>query len=607
MARIDVDFTGGGKKNVVKETVIPPERAGLKTFINILVTILTAVIAFYFMLPPVNFKAPEFYLYLLIVFCSYIASSAITSKAIVRPEYMPYVKRNSLVPIILIVVVGVIFAGGYISSATLLRAKAYSRILKIEETDFSKSVTVIDSLSGFKNVPMIDAAAAGKLADKTLGDLYLESLESQFEVDYDYSTQINYKQSPVRVFPLRYGDIFKWLSNRAEGLPGYIIVNMNTQKADMVMTEGGIKYSPSEHFGRLLKRHLRFSYPTYIFGQPALEINEDGRPYWICERMDKKVGLLGGDDVVGAVFVDAINGEHKYYDIEEIKSGVSKDGENLSWVDQIYPADLLMKQYNFFGKFSNGFFNSIIGQSGVKLTTDGYNYLALHDDVYMYTGVTSASSDQSIIGFALINQRTKEAFFYQTSGATEKAAMESAEGIVSDKGWKATFPLLLNLDGEATYFMSLKDNNNVIKSYAMVNVSQYSDAVRSPSDDNPDLKACITAYVSKLAARGVHLNIDLTGTAPGGSSGGDTPTQETKEVSGSIAEIRPAVISGNTVYFIRLQNSKTYYTASAADFGSLPVILNVGDYVTITVPMSDAGIVQAKDIKLSVPQTEQAG
>ncbi|HPP68002.1 MAG TPA: hypothetical protein PLU77_02825, partial [Clostridiales bacterium] len=155
MASIDVDFTGGGKKNVVKETVIPPERAGLKTFINILVTILTAVIAFYFMLPPVNFKAPEFYLYLLIVFGSYIASSAITSKAIVRPEYMPYVKRNSLVPIILIVVVGVIFAGGYISSATLFRAKAYSRILKIEKTDFSKSVTVIDSLSGFKNVPMI--------------------------------------------------------------------------------------------------------------------------------------------------------------------------------------------------------------------------------------------------------------------------------------------------------------------------------------------------------------------------------------------------------------------------------------------------------------------
>lgn len=602
MARIDVDFSGGAGKRASDSTVIPPERAGLKTFINILVTLITAIVAFYFMLPPLNFKAPEFYIYLAIVFGSYIVSSLVTSRAIIRPEYVPYVKRNSIVAIILLVILGVIFVGGYLSSATLFRAKAYSRMLNVEETDFSKSVTVIDSLSGFKNVPMIDAAAAEKLADKTLGDLYLESLESQFEVDYAYSTQINYKQNPVRVFPLRYGDIFKWIKNRTSGLPGYIIVNMNTQAADMIMVEGGIKYSPAEHFGRLLKRHLRMSYPTYLFGQPALEINEDGRPYWICERLDKKVGLIGGDDVIGAVFVDAITGEHVYYDNAEIQSGTSKNGESLSWVDQIYPADLLVKQYNFFGKFSNGFFNSIIGQSGVKLTTQGYNYLALHDDVYMYTGVTSANSDQSIIGFVLINQRTKQAYFYQTTGATEMAAMESAEGIVSDKGWKATFPLLLNLDGEATYFMSLKDTNNVIKSYAMVNVNQYSDAVRSPSDDNPDLKACIMAYMNKLSARGVNLSINLTGSAPGGSSGGDTPVIETKEISGAITEIRPAVIGGNTVYFIKIQGSDSYYTASAADFDSLPVILNVGDYITITAEDSKAAVIQAKDIKRSSPQ-----
>ena len=93
--------------------------------------------------------------------------------------------------------------------------------------------------------------------------------------------------------------------------------------------------------------------------------------------------------------------------------------------------------------------------------------------VYMYTGITSAGGDQSNVGFLLSNQRTKETRYYHAPGAIEESARDSAEGVVQDLRYTTTFPLLLNVAGEPTYFMSLKDASQLVKMYAMVNVEQY--------------------------------------------------------------------------------------------------------------------------------------
>ena len=177
----------------------------------------------------------------------------------------------------------------------------------------------------------------------------------------------------------------------------------------------------------------------------------------------KTIGLFGGRDIQGAVLCDAITGESVYYDISEVPT----------WVDNVYTPALIMEQYDYHGTLVNGFINSILGQRGVTVTTEGYNYIALNDDVYVYTGITSANADQSNLGFLLSNQRTKETKFYDAPGATEYAAMASAQGVVQDLGYVATFPLLLNIAGEPTYFIPLKDATNLVKSYAMVNVAQY--------------------------------------------------------------------------------------------------------------------------------------
>lgn len=602
MDPIKVDFSGKGKP---KEVVIPPDKKILKLIINIIVTLIGGAVAYYLMLPALNFKAMEFYYFIAVVIAIYIGMTFLTSKAFIKPEYIAYVKKQSIVPIAIGLVFALVLGIGYLTSAALFRAKAYSRIIEVETENFGESedsITTITSLEDFSSVPMIDKDVALNLANKKLGDL--SQWVSQFVIDETYSTQINYKGNPYRIFPLKYGDVFKWIKNTRDGLPAYLAVNMYTQEANAVVLEDmqlpNIKVSTSEYFNEKLARVLRFAYPTYMFGTPSLEIDENGHPWWVCERIDKTVGLIGGSDVIGVVLVDACDKNNiEYYDIETVKNN-----EAIQWIDQIYSEDLLVQQYNYYGKYSGGFINAYIGQSGVVSTTSGSSYIASGDDVWLYTGVTSVTNDDSIVGFAIINQRTKEAVFQRISGTTEAGAEISAEGIVADKGWDATFPILLNIDSEATYFMALKDNN-VVKSYAMVSVERVQDAVRSEDDDNPDLEACLKAYVNKVKASTkkvleINYNAVLPDAIGGEDSGNADNSNETQAkietITGVITDIRPVVINGNSVYYIAVDGQATYYSISAADDETV-VILNVGDTVKISYKTAEGNIIAAKSVE----------
>jgi len=606
MEPIKVDFSDGGRKKSVKSVLIPPERAGLKIVINIIVMLLTAGIAYYFLLPPLNPHDYKFYTYIGIVLASYVASAFITSGAFAKPEYMPYVKRRATIPVIIAVIVGLVVLVGYLVSCPFFRAKSFSRILTIENADFADTVSVIDSMSDFNNVALIDSDAAAALADKTLGDFAALDLESQFELLTADSTQINFRGSPYRIYPLRYGDIFKWFlnsvtGNEYEGIPGYVKVNLNTQQAELV-TSYDIKYSTAEHFGEYLERVLRFRYPTYIFGEISFEIDDEGHPYWVVEHIKKTVGLLGGSDVQGIILVDAETGDTRYFTAEETAAANSE----IQWIDQAYDANLLIQQYNYFGTYNGGFWNSIIGQSGVKKTSSGYSFLAIDDDVYLYTGVTSVTSDNSILGFFFINQRTKEAFFYNTTGATEVAAEQSAQGRVQDMGWKASFPILLNIDGEATYFMALKDSSSIVKSYAMVNVEQYN-VVAIPVNQNTDLRSCLEVYIKGLSELSPAVIIDFAFDSNGPSTVSPDEEQDDSEYqtfTGTVTDIRSAVISGTTYYYIELDNSGLYYYISASVTNKV-MLLNVGDRITVTTAdPGDGELALAKTIETSAPSAE---
>lgn len=584
MDPINVDFGG---KAVVPEA---PKGSNLKrVIISLILTLIIGAIAYYAMLPALNFKAIELYIYIGMLIVAYIGIYGIASKAYFRPEYMEYAKNNVKIPIVLILVLVAVVGVGFLTGASLFRAKDYAELIDVKDGNFAEEVAEVD----FQSVPRLDKDSSNMIATRALGEL--SDYVSQFVVNSYYSTQINYKGTPVRVQSLDYGDVFKWLKNTKEGIPAYIIVDMTTQKAEAVRLEEGMKYSPAEHFNEYLIRHVRFKYPSLILGEASFEIDETGRPFWIVPVLDKTIGLFGGTDVIGAIIVDSINGDTTLVSTAldgETKLPTDKfvTDKEFQWLDQVYSASIVNQQYNYYGKYNNGFWNSIIGQENVKITSSGYNYLALNDDVYMYTGVTSISSDQSIIGFILINQRTKEAVYYQQAGALEETARTSAQGKVQQYGYQATFPILLNVSGEPTYFMALKDSSQLVKMYAMVNVEQ-STIVGVGSS----LAECTENYANELEKNGVNVEVDVD--SMGEEETPDTPKVETVDVTGKVQEIRSVITGGETYFYIKLQDNTTYYKVAVKDAEKI-VILNVGDSITFVVDKDAKGeIVTVNSVK----------
>ena len=543
------------KRNSDSAARAPRGRLG-NVLLNLLITLIAGAVYFYVAIPAINLQSGEFYSFVFMLCMIYLLCALVTSgfrgKKGEKPfqrgqlkEYLTFIKQQCLPVGILLIAMVVVIVVGQIVSLPIFRAGAYRDLLTVENGEFAQEIGQIS----FNEIPTLDEDSANYLGDRQMGTL--SDMVSQFDYSND-STQINYQGRPVRVAPIAYADLIKWFTNRGEGLPAYVVVDMVTQEAQVVrLPEGeGMKYSFSEPLNRNILRHLRFQYPTMMFDTPQFEIDEEGNPWWIAPRVVKTIGLFGGTDIDGAVLCNAITGESQYYAKEDIPT----------WVDNVYTPELIMQQYDYHGTLINGFINSVLGQRDVTITTQGSNYIAMNDDVYMYTGVTSANADQSNLGFLLSNQRTKETTFYEAPGATEYAAMDSAMGVVQDLGYKATFPLLLNISGEPTYFIPLKDQANLVKSYAMVNVARY-DIVATADT----VTACEQEYIRLLSDRGVTETEDLPQT----------------EASGTVAEIRSAVLEGNTYYFIRLDGEEVFYALSAAD-NPTAVILNVGDQVAIT-------------------------
>ena len=523
--------------------------SGKNILINLIVTIVAGFIYFYVELPPINLHSAAFYSFFLFLSVVYCITAVITSGIYRQAEngktFWKLLKGSCIVPLIVIGAVFVIYVVGGLLSSVVIRSGAYAKLITVETGDFTQDIEEIS----FDQIPMLDRDSAEKLGDRKLGEL--ADMVSQFEVADNY-TQINYKGRPVRVTPLRYGDIFKWLNNRSAGLPAYLIIDMVTQEVDVVRLAEGMHYTTAEHFSRNLYRHLRFQYPTYIFNEPTFEIDEEGTPYWVCPRIVKRIGLFGGTDIQGAVLVNAITGESQYYtDIP-------------TWVDGVYSAEIIMDQYDYYGTYQGGFINSLFGQKNVTVTTEGYNYIAANDDVYVYTGVTSAGSDESNIGFILTNQRTKQTTFYSIAGAEEFSAMNSAEGVVQHLNYSATFPLLLNISNQPTYFMALKDYAGLVKMYAMVNVQQYQIVATGAS-----VEECQSNYYKLLRQN----KLD-TGEAPILPADEDT-------VTGIVTALRSAVIDGTTMYYVTLDAGNTVYCISAGEVEKV-ILLNVGDRITIT-------------------------
>jgi len=513
----------------------------MKNFlIKLFITIIIGSVIYYFLLPPINLSSPLFWVFslgLVFLFLMMLSLESDSKQLLVQTTR---IKENTLnvvwgvYLIIFIIPFILLFIG-----CPIFNSKKYANRIEITDASFKDDVETVN----FSSLPLLDKDSSRKLGDRVMGGM--TELVSQFAVS-DLYTQINYNDDIVRVTPLEYASVIKYFTNNKEGVKGYIVVNSVTGKANLVKLDKGMQYMPSSLFSKDLMRHLRFNYPTKIFGNANFEIDNEGKPYWIVPTVKYTfVGLRR--EIEGAIILDAVTGESKFYKVKDIPT----------WVDHVYPADLIMEQTDNHGTYQNGFINSIIGQKGVVVTTDGYNYVASNDDIYLYTGITSVTNDESILGFIMTNLRTKETKFYSVSGAKEESAMASAEGQVQQMKYTSTFPLLINLNDKPTYFLSLKDNAGLVKMYGFIDVEDYQKVV--VTDASLGIEEAVSNY----------LNGEIL----------ESDDLEEKEIE--IDSIVDAVLDGLTYYYIvDTDGNKCKVSIKVAD-NSLP-FMNEGDKISIS-------------------------
>ncbi len=543
--------------------------------LEIISSVVIIAVLYYLMLPPINLHSKDFITFLIlciiiILVINFLGSlrnlfiqlaaggprmerdpltGQVRRVASDEPSQKLSIDRPVLIGLALLVILVVLYLIANIIGCEILNAKRYRDLVTMETGDFATDVAEIS----MNSIPVVDKDTATRLGSRKLGEM--SELVSQFEISDNY-TQINYQGTPYRVTPLKYADPFKWLNNFRQGLPAYITVNMVTQQAELIWLDEGMKYSTSDYFFRNIYRHVRINYPTKIIGTASFEIDDEGIPYWVIPTITYRIGWWSGRDINGCILVNAINGDCTYYDKDQVPQ----------WIDQLFDSSLIISQLDYNGIYQNGWFNSIFGQRDVRKTTSGYNYLAMNDDVYLYTGMSSVTGDQSNIGFVLVNLRTKETKFYQIPGATESSAMASAEGQVQHLKYTATFPLLLNVSDRPTYFVSLKDDAGLVKMYAFVDVEQYQIVGTGQTID-----AARRDYRNALNLEDVELAEPL----------------ETDTASGTIDEAVFVVIGGETCCYFTLKGDDDSIYSVYVTTDPKVAFMKSGDRVDITFSNDD--------------------
>ena len=356
-------------------------------------------------------------------------------------------------PIVVVAVLWGAFFAVSIGSSVLLQVKAFrEQMPELQEMDFAEDFDTVDT----SQLPIVDEDMAKKLADKKLGER--PSLGSQVVLGEPTLQQVDGEL--LWAVPTYHSGLFKWLTNM-DGTPGYVTVSA-TNPQDVEYVDGyPIKYQPGAYLWQNLLFYARFTAAPFTgLTDYSFELDDTGRPYWVITTYRYLRGF-SLPEATGAVVMDCATGESNTYSIEELPA----------WVDRVQPEDFIMTQLNNKGEYVHGYLN--FSDKDKYRTSQGEAILYNDGSCYLFTGLTSVGADESAIGFVMVDMVTKEPRLYRISGATETAAQQSAQGKVQQYGYQAAFPLIVNMNGVPTYFMTLKDAEGLIKQYAYVSVEDY--------------------------------------------------------------------------------------------------------------------------------------
>lgn len=471
--------------------------------------------------------------------------------------------------IVLPIITGLLFLFICICGLTgskILNAKSYANRITITDGVWSDDMINIDS---FDNSDVIDTIALmDSNTARTKSETALSSLSnvvSRYELGE--FTQINYNGRPMKVAPLQYAGFWKYMKFGSDGISGYVLFNPVNGDTKYVELDTPFLYSTNAYFSRNLRRHLRGQYPDKIFGNSYFELMDGSEQdvYWVTATYRPTVSLWGGTVIDGAIVTNAQTGESDFYDVNNIPD----------WVDVVFNGDYICKLYNDYGLFSGGFWNSQFSQTNCTECTDDYGYITKGNDIWVYTGITSVVNDSSNIGLLMANERTGEVKYYEVGGADEHSAMAAARGEISNYGYAASFPSVISIHDTPTYIMVLKDANNIVKKYALVNLEDYSKVVIGDTKEEAFKK-----YLVKMGLADEKVEEDQIDTL-------NTTNKENKkdlvgiekQYSITIDDIIYAVNDGQTYIYIKADGNiifKSIFTESL-------LFLNADDKVNLNV------------------------
>ncbi|MFD2446913.1 hypothetical protein ACFSO7_23510 [Bacillus sp. CGMCC 1.16607] len=458
---------------------------------------------------------------------------------------------------------GSLIVGGYFLTAFVFNADEKYEIAKMEEKVEIKS---FDERETPASVPPKFARnkmkkAFGQVPNTSfyeLGNLQIQKVNGEY----------------VYIAPVEFSSVFKWW--RGEKTPGYFTLSATDSSANPKFIKADMVYTPSSFFNKNIERHIRMQYPKTIFyGDVQLEIDDDGKPYYI-RSFGEFISARNGFSVKGVVVVDSKNGGTEAYPLSETPE----------FIDGAVSPEVVSLQNSYYGNYVHGFWNSKFSKSDVKLPSDEgteANVSPIFDengDMYYFTDFTSPKEGvDSMLGYSLTNSRTGEATYYtgnlEESYMDSQGALQIIEKKFIEKKWYGEMPVLYNFYGEASWLTPVLDSNGFLQNYFIVSAA------------NPEISVYGATPNDALKQYKIALQ------KGGGKVDGSSKAEE-KQISGTVIRVYKEKSGDYTTVSFLLDNRQSYVISSEND--PMAIYLREGDKVNIVYFDTNEDFLPAKDI-----------
>lgn len=439
--------------------------------------------------------------------------------------------------------------GAFILSAPLFNA---NKKYKAVEMDQQVEITAFDETKTPASVPPKFARnkmkkAFGQVPNTSyyeLGHLQIQKVNDEF----------------VYIAPVEFSGFFKWFNGKTT--PGYFTMSATDSADNPKFVKTEMAYMPSSYFGKQVERHMRMKMPNLIFyGDVQLEINDEGKPYYI-RSYGNFITARNGFDVQGIVTVDAETGAIQKYALKDVPA----------FIDGAVSPEAVSLQNSYFGNYVHGFWNSIIGKKDVKLPSDEgteANVSPIFDEkghMYYFTDFTSPKEGvDSMLGYALTDGRTGEATYYtgnlEESYMDSQGALQIIEKKFIEKKWSGEMPVLYNFYGEASWLTPVLDSNGFLQNYFIVSAA------------NPEISVYGTTPNEAL-------KLYKTALQRGGSSVDGSADAEEAKTAVTVARVFKERVGDFTLISILAEDGRNFLVSSEAV--PLSIYIQEGDKLSIT-------------------------